>query len=639
MKDRTPYMAGLLLAILVLVVYYPILGYGFVGLDDAGYVTNNPRVLHGLTLDNLVWALTATDQANWHPLTWISLMIDAEIWGGGPSGFHRTNLLLHLAATLMLALALTRMTGRIWRSAVVAALFAIHPLHVESVAWIAERKDVLSGLFWMLTLVAYARYAQRPTTSRYVATAACFALGLMAKPMVVSLPLILLLLDRWPLGRVRRGVPNAWVPRIREKLPFFAMSAISCAVTLYAQSSAGSVGDLERFPVGSRIANAAVSYVGYLVHTAWPAKLAVPYPYPYYALSPLNVAGSLAVLAAVSLIAHRFVRDRPYLTLGWVWYLVTLVPVIGLVQVGLQAMADRYTYLPLIGIFIAIVWAVSDVSGALLPDAGRRRVASAAMAAAVILALSATTRAQLGHWRSATSLFEHALQVSRNNPMAHTGLGIERYRQGQLHDAEEQFRAALAVRPDYVEAHVNLAAVLTARGLHEQAIDHYRQAMAVRPIEPEILKNLAGALARQGMFEEAEDRLDAAIRYAPDDAELHRSLGSLLARRREDRSALSHFQRALDLAPRDVDARIGLATALMRLGRLQEAEVEYVEALRLDAGRLDAHKNLGVVLSRQGRFGEAIAEFERALRIDPQDRGALRNLERARELLQANPDD
>ncbi|MCP3976322.1 MAG: hypothetical protein GY720_17700, partial [bacterium] len=232
MNHRASYMAGALLTLLVIVVFYPLAGYGFAGLDDAGYVTDNTRVLQGLSLENIGWAFTTTHQANWHPLTWISLMIDVELWGGGASGFHRTNLFLHLAATLMLAVALTRMTGRLWRSTIVAALFAVHPLHVESVAWIAERKDVLSGLFWMLTLVAYARFVQRPTPSRYVATAVCFALGLMAKPMVVSLPLVLLLLDRWPLDRVRPGAPHTWLPRIREKLPFFAMSAISCAVTL-----------------------------------------------------------------------------------------------------------------------------------------------------------------------------------------------------------------------------------------------------------------------------------------------------------------------------------------------------------------------------------------------------------------------
>lgn len=406
---RPPLLLGGALALLTVLAFLPSLGNGYVILDDPLYVTSNPEVRQGITREGAVWALTANVANNWHPLTVLSHMLDVEVFGLPPAGHHLTSLLLHLAGVLLLFEALRRMTGAVHRSALVAALFAVHPTRVESVAWISERKDVLSGLFFMLALLAYLGWVRRPSAGRYLLVALALTLGLAAKPMLVTLPCVLLLLDFWPLGR--RGLGRL----IREKIPLFALSAASCLVTLHYQKT--SMAPLDVLPWDLRLANAAVSYATYLGKAFLPRNLAVLYPFPME-IPAWKTAGAVLLLAAVTALAVWRARKSPWLLVGWLWFLGTLVPVIGLVQVGRQAMADRYTYLPFIGLFLAVVWGLAELTerrGALRPVLG-------ALAILVILGLVGMTRAQTRHWRDGVTLFRHALAATGDNPLARRGL-------------------------------------------------------------------------------------------------------------------------------------------------------------------------------------------------------------------------
>jgi tetratricopeptide (TPR) repeat protein len=466
--------AGLVL--LVAVVFGQTVRFEFVALDDPGYVAENEQVLSGLTLEGLRWAATTTAMGNWHPLTWLSLMLDAEIGGPAPAIFHLTNVLLHAANTLLLFGLLERATGDRWPSVFVAALFAVHPLHVESVAWVAERKDVLSTLFWLLATLAYVRWVERPSAGRYALVLAALAAGLAAKPMLVTLPITLLLLDAWPLasspGRTLRR-------RAAEKLPLFVLSAAAAALALWAQARTGAVAPVEAYPLGTRVANAVVASVRYACDLFWPAGLAVPYPYDAAGLTPLRVGASAALLAAVTALALTQARRRPYLLVGWLWYLVTLAPVIGLVQVGEQGRADRYTYVPLIGLFVMIAWSTSD-SPLARHALAVRRVLAAAGAAAVAL-LAALAWVQTSHWRNSETLFTHALRVTEDNKTAHQALGLVLHRRGALEEAMAHYREALRISPTSVESHRNLAAALGEAGRHAEALEHHRAAVRLAP--------------------------------------------------------------------------------------------------------------------------------------------------------------
>jgi tetratricopeptide (TPR) repeat protein len=451
---RLPLLLGAALALLTLAAYLPALHNGFVNLDDGFYVTGNPQVQKGITRASAAWALTANVANNWHPLTLLSHQLDCQLFGLDPAGHHATSLLLHLANTLLLFAVLRGMTGALWRSAAVAALFAVHPAHVESVAWVAERKDVLSALFWILAMAAWTGYARRPSPGRYLLAALMMILGLMAKPMVVTLPFALLLLDVWPLERHGLG----WRRLIAEKLPLLALSAAASLVTLRYQRT--SLAPLDLVPWSLRLANAAVSYAAYLGKLLLPRNLAVFYPIPL-AIPAWQVAAATVLLAALTALAVWKARRAPWLLVGWLWFLGTLVPVIGLVQVGRQAMADRYTYIPSIGLFVAIVWGIAAL-------ARERRAILSMAAAAAILALAAGTWMQAGYWRDSVALYRHALAVTRGNYVAHVGLAKALTAKRDWTGAAEQYRAALALRPGLTEARAGLAAVLRAGDLEEE---------------------------------------------------------------------------------------------------------------------------------------------------------------------------
>ena len=500
----------LLLAAVTLVAYGRVWGLGFVNMDDPLYVTANSQVLTGLGWPGFAWAFTSTTQTNWHPLTWLSLMLDATIGGADPRVYHATNLLLHVANTLILFLVLTRMTGALSKSAFVAALFAIHPLHVESVAWVAERKDVLSTLFGLLTLAAYARYSERPSRGAYATVVAAFALGLLAKPMLVSLPLVLMLLDYWPLGRWEKVGPRKL---FLEKLPLFAMAFASSVVTLVVQQPA-----MERMagiPFIERAANAALSYVVYITKMAWPRRLAVFYPYPRHLVVPSIAAA--AALVAVSVAVIVFARSRPYLPVGWFWYVVTLAPVIGLVQVGLQARADRYTYVPLIGILIVLAWGVPDILNRFKPRVDLEAPVVAA-GVLVVLALAACTWVQVGYWRSGVDLFTHAIDATKDNVVAHFNLSDAYSARGDTTQELLHLREAVRIDPRFPDAHFNLTSALIRERKLDEAEALCRQAQVFWPLQERTLVNLGIVELLRGNYDEAESRLSEALRRYPDSA-------------------------------------------------------------------------------------------------------------------------
>jgi Flp pilus assembly protein TadD len=568
--SRDQYIAAALL-ILVLGVYAPVRHFGYVNYDDLAYVPGNLKVLSGLSAEGLLWAFTSTTDANWFPLTWISLMADCEIFGVAAGPQHWTNVMLHAASTLLLFALLKRMTGASGPSALVAFLFALHPLHVESVAWVAERKDVLSGLFWMLALWSYAGYAARPRASAYCMTLLYYCLGFLSKPMVVSLPLVLLLLDVWPLQRISLAAAEAGMraPQalrlLREKLPFFLLALVMSVTTYAVQAHGGAVKTLGQFSVGARLGNAAISGAVYIGKTIWPTRLAVFYPFPT-TQPPWQVLAAVLLLAGITILVLRLIGTRPYLAVGWFWYAITVLPVIGIVQVGNQARADRYTYLPGIGLFLMLAW-----SGA---DAWRRwpkaRLPLAALCGAVCLASVALTARQVSYWQSGETLFQHSLEATGDNAFALLGV----------------------------------ADAWGAAGLDDQAITEYRSVLAIAPHDPKALLDLGALLCKLGRFEEALPPLAELVRLKPGDAESHHNLGQVLAAQGRPDEALEQFEAAVRLKADYLDAQVSLGTVLVKLGRIDEAIAHFSEALRIDPDSGTAADNLRRAQAIRDRGGK-----------------------------------
>lgn len=703
MPGASTWGACLLLALAVGFVYAPVAGHGFVNFDDPQYVSDNPHLRDGLTARGVAWAFTTGRAGNWHPLTWLSHMLDVRLFGLDAGAHHVVSALLHLSNTLLLFGLLLRTTGARLRSAWVAAMFGVHPLHVESVAWLAERKDVLSAFFGLLALLAYLRYARRPGAARMTLVAACLALGLLAKPMLVTLPFVMLLLDRWPLDRLLRPQAAPVASRfgdrqplrrlVAEKLPLFVLVAASSVVTLAVQRQAGAVKGLDVLPLGQRAANAAVAYAGYVGQVLWPVRLAPLYPYPASLPGGL-VAAALAGLAAVTFVALRAERRQPAVAVGWLWYLGTLVPVIGLVQVGSQPHADRYTYLPAVGLFVAVAWGLHSP----MASSQRRRAALGAAAALSVGAGALAARGQVIQWTDSVSLWRHAIRVTGDNPRAHHNLGHALLKQGRVAEAtaelEEAVRLApgsaeahatlglalagqgklgeaivhyseaLRLAPEDVEAHNNLGLALAAHGDNQAAIDRFstavllrpelgvarnnlgaalardgrfveavrelEQAVRLQPDDPEPRTNLARALAALGRGQEAVDQYQAALSLAPDQPVVHNALGAVLDDLGRGEDALAHFTEALRLAPELADARANRGRILASRGRLEEAIVDLAAAVRSNPGDADSQYDLGVVLLRAGRDDEARAQFERVLSLEPGHPGARHALDALR---------
>src|SRR5206468_311059 len=584
------------LAVVTFGIYAQVIGHRFLTFDDNWYIEHNPMVNRGITRAGLAWAFTTFYEANWHPLTWIAHMIDSQLFGIFAGGHLLVNALMHAANTLLVFWFLLRTTQARWSSALVAALFALHPLHVESVAWAAERKDTLSTFFGLLSLIAYVRYAEAPSIRRYASVAIILALGLMAKPMLVTWPFVLLLLDYWPLGRFnftsRREVATKLWPLVREKLPLFALVAASAVVTSVAQSHGGGVRTFTEFPIALRLSNALVSYAKYLLLAFWPNDLAVYYPYTGTDIPAWQIIGAALLLIAITAFCFFQRKIRPYLIVGWLWFLGTLVPVIGLVQVGGQTMADRYFYIPSIGLFIAIVFGLANI-------AERRRVApwlSAAIANVVLLVLATLTNAQIHRWSDSFTLFKHALTVVPPSVAVEDSLGLAMHKNGQLDEAAAHFERALQIKPDDYTSLLSMG-----------VIRFY-----------------------QDRVPEAMEYAQAAIRSQGDSPKAHNLLGMALAKQNRNEAALDEVRRASELAPKDADTRNDLGLTLARLGRIPEAIDQFHEALRLDPNNAaPAHANLGWALLESGKPRESIPEFEAALQLNPEFKAAAAGLRQA----------
>jgi tetratricopeptide (TPR) repeat protein len=564
---RTPIPVGLVLAVWTFLVFRPSLNGEYLRYDEEAYVTKNPVVQQGLTPEGTAWAFGLEKETiYWHPLTWLSHMADVELFGLDPRGHHAGSVLLHVLCTLLLFLVLLRMTGGLWPSAFVAALFALHPLHVESVAWIAERKDVLSAFFWMLTLGAYALYAERPGPGRYLAVVVCFVLGLMAKPMVVTLPFVLLLVDWWPLRRFSRATAGR---RVLEKLPLLGMAAFSSGLTYLVQKNIGALGEPEALPLGIRLGNALASYGGYIGQMFWPLRLATFYPHSGADLEAGRVLAGAAVVAGMSALVI-WQRRRRYLTVGWLWYLGTLVPVIGLVQAGDQAMADRFTYIPLIGLFVMLAWGIAGLPGLQAPDRTRKLLLGVP-AGGVLLGLTVLTVIQIGTWRDSISLWRRALAVTDKNYFAHNNLGQAYNDAGRYEEAAEQYAAGVALAPEWAEGHSNLGNVLVRLGRIDGALKELRIALELKyaqtegrgdPVTGEIHLGMGLALAEANRVSEAREQFEKAIALKPDHAPAHYALGRLLLYIRDYSFAVGEFREAARLAPGMIAAHTNLAAAL-----------------------------------------------------------------------------
>jgi len=684
-------LLSLSLFLLVVGTFFPAVHNDFVGFDDPDYVTANLHVQRGWTWETVSWAFRSTAACNWHPLTWLSHMLDVQLFGLQPWGHHLTSILLHAINTVLVFLVFKRMTGGVWRSCLVAALFGVHPLHVESVAWISERKDVLSTFFGLLAIWAYARYARKaegrmenaekgnPSSDAgrgawvgYALALVCFALSLLSKPMLVTLPFVLLLLDYWPLGRFQRfsvsefqrfGVqnpdpeaqagkpstfnfqPSTFLRLTAEKIPFFLIAAVVSGITYVVQKQSGSV--TLGLPFVDRLENAAVSYCRYLGKLFCPIDLAVYYPYPGRWPATI-VCSACLVLLVISVLAIALRRRHPYLLVGWFWFVGTLAPVIGLVQVGLQAMADRYTYVPSLGIFMMLAWGIHDVL-----DRWREKLLNPALAVALAIPLCiAVSRHQIGFWKDSETLFRRATAVTKNNYLAYDNLGTALTARGKLDDAIFEYHEALRIKPDFAEAHNNLGSCLLKQGQLADAIDQFVQSLKLNPGFAEAHFNLGAALGDAGRIQDAIAHYQKAIRLKPDFTDARYNLGNVLSgmpgrldesaaqyravlkfdpdyvearfnlalvdyRRGNQDAARIQLQEAVDQRPHFVEARRLLGAILDRENRLDEAIRQYSEILRLQPDDATNHFSLAVDLSKRGRLNEGIAEFQAALRLKP----------------------
>jgi len=633
-KSSPPaWLMAVLLALVTIALYWPATGFDFVNYDDPLYVTANPQIQAGLTWEGLAWAFGRVhgEGTYWHPLTWVSHMVDCQLYGLKPWGHHLTSVLLHAANAALVFLVFRRMTGAYWRCVLLAGVFALHPVQVDSVAWVTERKNLLSAFFWLLTTWAYAGYAQGRSrnpaagnthhTSRftfhasrfYLLSLCFFALGLMCKPILVTLPFVLLLLDYWPLGRMqkaegrRQNVATAdtyhapstkhQAPRFTfhvsllvEKVPFFVLAAASSAITILAHRGLGMLDSASRLPWDLRLENALVSYGRYLAKAFWPCRLAVFYPLP--AAWPMwEVVACGLILLAISGLALGTARTRPCLLVGWLWLLGVLVPSSGVIQAGAQAMADRFMYVPVIGVIVAAVWGIHG-----LAKGGRHQQVALSVAGSVVMVLcTVLTRQQLGHWKDSETLFRHAVEVTENNYVAHDNLGTVLGQRGQMDEAIRQFQEAVRLKPDHANAHCNLGIAFQKTGQTDEAIRQFQEA----------------------------------LRLKPDHANAHCNLGIALEKKGQMDEAMRQFQEAIRLEPRHVDAHNNLGVNLGKRGQLDAAIIQLQETIRLKPDHAEAHNNLGTAFLQQGRTDEAIAQYQEALRLKPDYAEARSNLTRA----------
>jgi tetratricopeptide (TPR) repeat protein len=614
-------------------LYWQVTTYDYINFDDPEYVANNVVVKQGISKETIAWAFKTTKTANWHPLTWISYLLDVHFFGSAPGVHHLINVLLHAINAALLFIVFRRMTAGTWPSAIVAALFAIHPLHVESVVWISERKDVLSTLFWILTMWCYTGYTSHKDIKRYLAALIFFSLGLMAKPMLVTLPCILLLLDYWPLDRLRLFREKAdrnkislssIFPLIREKIPFFVITTASSIVTFLVQKSEGAVKSLDLMPLNLRLANALNSYISYLKNMIWPYPLAFFYPYPAY-YPWWQTIGSLLLLIAMFYLAFRNMKRHPYILVGWLWYVGSLFPVIGIIQVGSQAMADRYTYVPAIGIFVIFVWGINELLQ-------HWRIHKAGIVTAILLlfaALATGTWVQTTHWKDSITLFKHAIAVTTDNYLAHSNLASTYAQNRQFDKAIGHYTEALRVKPDDAMAHNNLGLALVHKGRYADAIEHYGEALRLNPRYPEAHNNFGIALAQQGSLNQALKHYRKAIQLRPHYAEAHYNLATVLIKEGRMDQAIFHYAEAVGSDPYFESAVINLALALSQQGRVDEAVLTLENGLKRFPTSADLNNHLGMLHHVSGNLDTAVIFYRKAISLQSDHGEALNNLAEA----------
>jgi protein O-mannosyl-transferase len=586
------WLINLFLIMLIVIIYVQVGTFDFVDFDDSFYVTENSQVRNGLTLDGVIWAFTTTHEANWHPLTWLSHMVDCELYGLKPAGHHYTNIVFHVANTLFLFFILFKMTGAPWKSAFVAALFAVHPLHVESVAWVSERKDVLSAFFGLLMIGAYYYYSQVPSFNRFLLVFIFLGMGLMAKPMLVSFPFVLLLLDFWPLKRIQlkrnfglkseRSTGNGAkgiYPLIVEKIPLFILTIISCTATFFAQSNGGAIVPLDALPLKTRIANALISYVSYVFKAIWPQKLTYFYPYSTNALSVWHIFGAVVLIAGVIFSAIYLSRRYPYVLVGCFWYLGTLVPVIGLVQVSGQAMADRYTYIPLIGLFIIVAWGVPDI----LKKWCYHKIFLGVCVIVVLSALTTRSFIQTSHWKNSIALFENAVKTTENN----------------------------------YHAVNNLATVLVDKKKYDKAYFYLSRALKMNPKREDLRMNFANVLFLKGKPDEAVLQYQKILQTDPENTDVHFNLACILSFQNKLYAAVRHYKEALRVDPKYSKAHYNLGDIYLSQGKTKEAFMHYAEAIRIKPDYVQAYDKLGLILLEQGKYNKAKILFTKAIQINP----------------------
>ena len=635
-------LVSLCLIVVIIVPYLQVINFDFVDFDDGLYITENIHVQKGLTIEGLIWAFTTFHSANWHPVTWLSHMLDYELYGLDPMGHHWTNIQLHMANTLLLFLILQMMTGAIWQSAFVAALFALHPLHVESVAWVSERKDLLSTFLGLLSIAAYYHYVKTFGLKNYLMVIIFLSLGLMAKPMLVTFPFVLLLLDFWPLKRFQfkndRMLQSDRVTffgfqgffrLFLEKVPFFIPVIFSCILTFFAQKSGGALVPLESLSLKTRIANALISYVSYVFKAIWPGNLAVYYPYTADTFPVWQICGAALLIVSVFCGAICLLKQYRYVAVGLFWYFGTLIPVIGLVQVSDQAMADRYTYIPLTGLFIIVAWGVSD----LLVKWHYRKIFLGISAVIILSALTVCTFSQASHWRNTITLFENAVKVTENNYKALNNLGAALVDKGKYDEALLYFAEALRINPQKTDARNNLANILFLQGKPDEAVFHYNEILKCNPQEIDTLNNLANVLSAQGKRDEAVLHYKEAIKINPDYADAHYNLANALFAQGKRDEAVLYYKEAIKINPDYVKAHYHLGNILINQKKMKEAMFHFAETIRISPDYAEAYNKIGLILAEQGKYKKAEVFFLKAIRIKPNYPKARKNLELLNKIL------
>lgn len=640
----------LLLILVTAAVYWQVQEFDFINYDDNEYVYDNPNVQEGFTFDSIIWAFTTGHSSNWHPLTWLSHMLDFQMFGLWAGGHHLTSLFFHIVNVLLLFFVFRKMTGNIWQSAFVAALFALHPLHVQSVAWVSERKDMLSAFFWMLTLWAYIRYVQHPGWTAYMWVVFFFILGLMSKPMVVTLPFVLLLLDYWPLNRLRldgseKNLHVKIAGLLREKIPMFILTVASAGITIIVQHRWGALKSFDVVPLTDRLANVLISYVNYIIKFIYPVKLAAFYPYPNV-ISIWKLTASVFVLSAFSWTVIKLMNRKPWFIVGWFWFLGTLVPVIGLIQVGIQSMADRYMYLPMIGLLIAVAWGIPE----LLSKWHHRKAVLSVSAACIIMSFFWISRAQLVYWTDTYTLFNRAIAVTENNFFAYNVVGKELALKGDYKTAEKYLLTVLTIKPDDSDAMMGLGEMayqnenygkalnyyqkalllrpddtkiiyiigdlLYKSGKPDKAISYYFKALVLDPSDPAIYNKLGIVLFSKNMFEQAQEKFETVVRLNPKFDEAYYNLGLVASKQGKYSDMLIFYNKALSINPDNDNAHKSLADVLFSKGEMRQAYKHYFEALRINPDDATTHYNIGVILYQQQQIKEAGEHFYKAVQID-----------------------